>query len=80
MAGTIHLRGPPIKGSEELLKIVKALGVRLEPMHPGTNDPNLMNYFIVEVPDSETAKSVIDHLQHIVGIDSVYIKPPDEQP
>ena len=79
VANELHERSPPTTLSEEPLKIIQALGLRLEPMHPGTVDQDLIKYFIVEVSDSETAYAVIDLLQNVRGIESVYLKPPDER-
>ena len=76
----LHQRDPPTTESKEPLRIVEALGVTLEPMHPGTKDPNLMSYFIVEVPDPKTAQRVIDRLQRSTAIEAAYLKPPDELP
>jgi hypothetical protein len=75
---SLHQRSPPTTESAELLRIVE--GVTLEPMHPGTADPNLMSYFIVEVPDAETAQRVINRLQQSKAIEAVYLKPSDELP
>ena len=77
---SIHQRSPSTTESAELLRIVEAFGVTLEPMHPGTADPNLMSYFIVEVPDAETAQRVINRLQQSKAIEAAYLKPPDEVP
>jgi hypothetical protein len=59
---------------------LEKLGVELEPMHPGTRDPFLAPYFIVEVPDSETAERIVTHLRQSGAIEAAYIKPLDELP
>lgn len=80
VARTLHRRGPPTTKSQELFKIVEELGVLLEPMHPGAEDPLLAPYFTVEVPDSTTAERVITHLRQSKAIEAAYLKPPDELP
>ena len=77
---SIHQRSPSTTESAELLRIAESLGVTLEPMHPDTADSNLVRYFIVEVPDAETAQRVINRLQQSKAIEAAYLKPPDEVP
>lgn len=80
VAHTLHLRGPPTTESQELLQTTKALGIVLEPVHPGAEDPLLAPYFTVEVPDPATAERVITRLQQSKAIEAAYLKPPDELP
>jgi len=80
VARTLHERGSPTTGSQELLQTAEELRVVLEPMHPGAEDPHLAPYFTVEVPDSATAEQVIARLQHCKAIEAAYLKPPDELP
>jgi hypothetical protein len=80
VARSLHRRSPPTTDSAELLRIVETFGGTLEPMHPATADPNLMSYFIVEVPDAETAQRVINRLRQSKAIEAAYLKPPDELP
>ncbi len=77
---SLHQRSPPTIESAELLRIVEAFGAKLEPMHPSTAELNLMSYFIVEVPDAETAQRIISHLQQSKSIEAAYLKPLDELP
>lgn len=79
-ASALSQRGPLTTKSGEPLRMVEALGVTIEPMHQGTSDPDLMTYFIVEVPDLETAQRVINRLQQSTEIEAAYLKPPDEPP
>ena len=80
MASTLHRRRPPTTASEELSQAAEELGVVLEPMHPGAEDPHLAPYFTVEVPDYATAERVIAHLQGLEAVEAAYLKPPDEMP
>jgi hypothetical protein len=79
-ARSLQQKGEPTTGSKELLMITEELGVLLEPVHPGSDDPLLTPYFMVEVPDSTTAECVITHLRKSKAIEAAYIKPPDEFP
>ena len=76
----LHQRGVPTTESKELFKIAEELGVLLEPVHPGTEDPLLTPYFMVEVPDAITAEQVIAHFRQSTEVEAVYLKPPDELP
>lgn len=80
VARMLHQRGAPTTESKELFKIAEELGVLLEPLHPGAEDPLLTPYFMVEVPDSTTAEHVIAHLRQSMAVEAVYLKPPDELP
>jgi hypothetical protein len=80
VARALHQRGPPTAESEELLRIIETFGLALEPMHRGTDDPNLQSYFTVEVLDHATAQRVINRLQQLEAVKAAYVKPPDELP
>ena len=80
IARALHQRSPPIGESETLLRTIETFGLKLEPMHPDTNDPDLQSYFKVEVKDQATAQRLIEQLQKLAGIEAAYVKPPDELP
>lgn len=80
VARTLHRRESPTTESQELLKIAEELGVSLEPVHPGAEDPLLAPYFRVDVSDSATAERVIAHLRQSKAVEAAYLKPPDELP
>ncbi|MCW3991519.1 MAG: hypothetical protein NWE79_02335 [Candidatus Bathyarchaeota archaeon] len=80
VAKTLNNRGTPSTKSLELLRIVDRLGVSLKPIHPGTDDPLLSQFFLVEVPDEATAENVIAGLKKSKAIQAAYLKPPDEMP
>ena len=66
--------------SRELLNIAEDFSVLLEPMHPGVEDPHLVQYYMIEVPNSTIAKQIITHLRQSRAVEAAYIKPPDEMP
>lgn len=80
MAEILHRRGAPTAESKELLSVAEELGVLLEPMHPGTDDPLLTPYFTIEAADSISAERIIAHLRRSRAIEAAYVKPPDELP
>ena len=80
VARSLNHLDPQTAESEALSEMIKTLGFTLVPMHPGTDDPSLQRYFIVEVLDDKTAQTVIDQLLQTKGIEAAYIKPPDELP
>jgi hypothetical protein len=65
---------------DELLTVEKDLGILLEPLHPGAEDPYLSPYFKVKVPDHATATKVINRLLNCKAVEAAYIKPSDELP
>jgi hypothetical protein len=68
------------KACSELNGVLNNFSVKLVPLHPGINDEALGSYFAVEVPDSETAKTVVRYLRPCRGIRAAYIKPADALP
>lgn len=80
VARPLHQLGPPTEQSEALLRMAETFGLTLKPIHPGTDDPELQTYFMVDVHDPETAQELTDRLQQMPGIEAAYIKPPDELP
>ena len=80
VACALGQRGPPTADSEVLSRMMKTFGLTLQPMHAGTDDPNLQSYFTVEVPDHATSQRVLNRLQQAAAIEAAYVKPPDELP
>lgn len=66
--------------ARELLRLARTLGIRFEPLHPGTADPRLASYFVVEVPDASVAATVSARLREHEAVEAAYRKPPDEPP
>jgi hypothetical protein len=79
-ARKLHKRQYNTRGTKDIADTATHLGVSLEPMHPGTDDPNLVRYFTVQVPDAGTAEQVIKHLQKCKAVEAVYLKPPEAMP
>jgi hypothetical protein len=80
VARALQQRGRPSAESEELLQTAASLGVRLEPIHPGTEDPILISYFTVAVSDPDSVELVLDRLRQCRAVEAAYVKPPDALP
>jgi hypothetical protein len=65
---------------QQVLEILKDLGMVLMPVHHGATDPLLAPYFTIEVQDMEQAEKVIQRLRQISVVEAAYIKPPAELP
>jgi hypothetical protein len=61
-------------------QVTASLGLTLEPIHPATDDPSLIRWFIVEVSDPNDVGQVIESLEQAGAVDAAYVKPPDELP
>lgn len=59
---------------------VQKLGLKLEPLHPGTTDPVLSTYYRVQAPDREAAERVVAAVRRLPSVAAAYVKPPDEPP
>jgi hypothetical protein len=64
----------------DLAAVAAELGSRLEPMHPGVVDPELSRFFVLEVPDRQTAERAAVRMQQSPSVESAYWKPMDEAP
>jgi hypothetical protein len=61
--------------SDEILQEASRLGVSLEPVHPGTNAPDLLTHFTVYVEDAERARAVAETLQRSDAVEGAYVTP-----
>ncbi len=87
---TVHLRSdvarelaersPPTAATNELQQTISRLGLILQPLHPGANDPELKTQFWVEVPDQATADQVLQELLQLKATEGAYFKPLDALP
>lgn len=66
--------------ADELARRLQARGLSLKPMHPGVDDPQLASYFLLEVPEEDTAEEVMRELLQLPAVEAAYIKPPDALP
>jgi hypothetical protein len=63
------------------LKTANALGVQLQPVHPGQTHPLLAPFFFIEVPDDDaSARRIIDRFRKLKGVEAAYIRPSNEAP
>jgi hypothetical protein len=69
---------PP--GLEEAQEKLRALGLRLEPLHARASFPSLASWFRVSVEDATTAEDVAEALRASEGVESAYVEPPSAPP
>lgn len=69
---------------EDVQRLVSDHHARLSRMHPGTADPELATWFIIEAPDEESARELAAALIHLDGVEAAYEQedaaPPDLLP
>jgi hypothetical protein len=65
---------------ESLLDLARELGVTVEPMHPGTPDPELSRHFSITIPDTAAAEHVLSRIQRHEDVEAAYVKPTDALP
>ena len=66
--------------ARELNALVQEHGGKLEPMHPGSADPELERFFTADVPDSARALELSEKLQQHPAVLAAYIKPAEGLP
>jgi hypothetical protein len=64
----------------KLRRDLEKMGLRLEPIHPGQTHPLLAPYFMIEVPDRQSAERVLDHLSKYKIVEAAYLRPEDAAP
>lgn len=70
--------GRPYPPADEVADTASALGLRLEPLHPG-GPPDLMPFFVAHDGYGNLA-GALTALQACAAVEAAYIKPPDEAP
>lgn len=65
--------------AKEVAEAAGEMGVSLEPMHPGVEDPTLAQFFTVQVTD-DAVEQVIERLRNCEAVEAAYIKPPEGTP
>ncbi len=79
MARDLYRAHPAAVAARRLQKIVSDLGLRLEAMHPGATDPELVSQFYVEA-DPLVADQVRQRIEEAGIVEAVYVKPPEGPP
>jgi hypothetical protein len=70
--------GRPYPPADEVERAARALGLRLDPLHPGGPD-ELLPYFMARADDGELDRA-LEALRRCRAVEAAYIKPPDEAP
>jgi hypothetical protein len=66
--------------SNEHFQCLDRIGLQLEPIHPRSNDPNLMKYFAVDLPPDAAITELLEALRNCRAVEAAYFKPSDELP
>lgn len=61
-------------------QLVQEFGASLYQLHPGSVDPALRRYFVVDMPQPARAEELAERLRGLPGVDAAYVKPPSEAP
>jgi hypothetical protein len=67
------------KETRSVVAAVQRAGAALQPMHPGTDDDELLSYFYADV-DDERVEELLKSMEKSDAIEGAYIKPPDALP
>ena len=78
VAKEINAGGSQSPKAKELMNIMNSLGVKLQPIHPGSPDPRLGSTFFVEARDAAHAAETVSQLQ--AAGTKAYMKPSAEMP
>ena len=63
-------------GSVALRRVLDELGLALEPVAPGIDDPHLARYFQATVSSVEDAAKFAARLARVPGVTAAYMQPP----
>jgi hypothetical protein len=64
----------------ELESAARELRVAFRALHPGTSDPTLRTYVVVDADDPASAEHIAERLRANPAIRAAYVKPPDAMP
>ena len=64
----------------ELESAARELRVAFRALHPGTSDPTLRSYVVVDADDPASAEHIAERLRANPAIAAAYVKPPDAMP
>jgi hypothetical protein len=64
----------------ELESVARELRVTFRALHPGTSDPTLRSYLVVDADDPASAEHIAGRLRANPAITAAYVKPPDAMP
>ena len=73
-------RGARSGATRELLKTVADLGLEIRPQFPGQTHPLLVSFFLIDIPDKETAEEDLAQLRELESVEGAYLTPPAEPP
>jgi hypothetical protein len=76
----LHNQQPRTNASTAIETQIKEFNVSLEPLHPGSTDPQFISYFVVQTADTQTANQLMAALRRCPGVEAAYLKPLDELP
>lgn len=71
---------PRLQTTKELCGVLSELGIKLEPMHPGTSDSELATQFYTSVPDEHIAGEVARRLRESKAVEATYFKSGEAPP
>ena len=60
--------------------VARDLRVAFRALHPGTSDPTLRTYLVVDADDPASAEHIAGRLRAHPAITAAYVKPPDAMP
>jgi len=79
-ASELHGDAAATARSGSLVETARRHGAALQPMHPGTSDPELRTYFFAETGDAAKAETLATALRKHESVEGAYVKPPDALP
>jgi len=63
-------------GALPLRRVLEELGLTLEPVAPGIDDPHLSRYFQATVASVDEAAKLATRLARVPGVTAAYMQPP----
>lgn len=79
-ASELHGDAATTARTGRIVETARRHGAALQPMHPGTNDPELRSYFFADVGDAAKAEKLATALREHDSVEGAYVKPPDALP
>jgi hypothetical protein len=62
-------------GAAPIRQVLNELGVTLQPLSPGIDDPVLSTYFHATLPSAKVGAEAVARLRDVPGVTAAYLKP-----
>jgi len=79
-ADALHGGSDAPAAADPVKELAAEVGATLQPIHPGSEEPQLKRYFALDVADDVAADQVAAAFREQAEVEAAYVKPPASPP